>query len=62
MNYTFVALAENKPGVMNRVASLFRRRNFNIEFHHRWTYGKSEYIAYHRCGGLSQWRYRCASH
>src|SRR4026208_348165 len=31
MNYTFVALAENKPGVMNRVASLFRRRNFNIE-------------------------------
>ena len=29
--YTFVALAENKPGVMNRVASLFRRRNFNIE-------------------------------
>jgi acetolactate synthase-1/3 small subunit len=31
MNYTFVALAENKPGVLNRVASLFRRRNFNIE-------------------------------
>jgi acetolactate synthase I/III small subunit len=31
MNHTFVALAENKPGVLNRVASLFRRRNFNIE-------------------------------
>lgn len=30
MNYTFIALAENKPGVLNRVASLFRRRNFNI--------------------------------
>jgi acetolactate synthase-1/3 small subunit len=26
-----VALVENKPGVLNRVASLFRRRNFNIE-------------------------------
>jgi acetolactate synthase-1/3 small subunit len=31
MHYTFVALVENKPGVLNRVASLFRRRNFNIE-------------------------------
>jgi acetolactate synthase-1/3 small subunit len=31
MQYTFVALVENKPGVLNRVASLFRRRNFNIE-------------------------------
>src|SRR5512133_303658 len=31
MNYTFITLAENKPGVLNRVASLFRRRNFNIE-------------------------------
>ena len=31
MNYTFVALVENKPGVLDRVASLFRRRNFNIE-------------------------------
>lgn len=30
MNYTFIALAENKPGVLNRVTSLFRRRNFNI--------------------------------
>jgi acetolactate synthase-1/3 small subunit len=31
MHYTFIALVENKPGVLNRVASLFRRRNFNIE-------------------------------
>ncbi len=31
MNYIFVVLVENKPGVLNRVASLFRRRNFNIE-------------------------------
>ncbi|MFO3796896.1 MAG: acetolactate synthase small subunit [Anaerolineales bacterium] len=31
MRYTFVVLVENKPGVLNRVASLFRRRNFNIE-------------------------------
>ncbi|HXQ38880.1 MAG TPA: acetolactate synthase small subunit [Anaerolineales bacterium] len=31
MNHTFIALVENKPGVLNRIASLFRRRNFNIE-------------------------------
>lgn len=29
--HTLVALVENKPGVLNRVASLFRRRNYNIE-------------------------------
>jgi acetolactate synthase-1/3 small subunit len=29
--YTLVALMENKPGVLSRVASLFRRRNYNIE-------------------------------
>ncbi len=28
---TLAALVENKPGVLNRVASLFRRRNFNID-------------------------------
>jgi acetolactate synthase-1/3 small subunit len=28
---TFVVLVENKPGVLTRVASLFRRRAFNIE-------------------------------
>lgn len=27
---TFVVLVEDLPGVLNRVASLFRRRNFNI--------------------------------
>ncbi|HLV35259.1 MAG TPA: acetolactate synthase small subunit, partial [Spirillospora sp.] len=29
--HTLVALVENKPGVLNRIASLFRRRNFNID-------------------------------
>lgn len=29
--HTLVAMVENKPGVLNRVASLFRRRGFNIE-------------------------------
>ncbi|MCF7846101.1 MAG: acetolactate synthase small subunit [Candidatus Peribacteraceae bacterium] len=28
---TLVALVENKSGVLNRIASLFRRRRFNIE-------------------------------
>ncbi|MBI3362258.1 MAG: acetolactate synthase small subunit [Chloroflexi bacterium] len=31
MRHTLVALVEDKPGVLNRVASLFRRRAFNIE-------------------------------
>ena len=31
MQHTLVALMENKPGVLNRVSTLFRRRNFNIE-------------------------------
>jgi len=31
MKRTLVALVENKPGVLNRVTSLFRRRNFNID-------------------------------
>jgi acetolactate synthase-1/3 small subunit len=30
MKHTLVALVENKPGVLNRVVSLFRRRSFNI--------------------------------
>lgn len=30
MKHILVAKVENKPGVLNRVASLFRRRNFNI--------------------------------
>jgi acetolactate synthase-1/3 small subunit len=31
MKHTLVAHMENKPGVLNRVSSLFRRRNYNIE-------------------------------
>ena len=31
MKHTIVALVEDKPGVLNRMASLFRRRSFNIE-------------------------------
>ena len=31
MHHTLVALVEDKPGVLNRIASLFRRRAFNIE-------------------------------
>jgi acetolactate synthase I/III small subunit len=29
--HTLVALVEDRPGVLNRIASLFRRRGFNIE-------------------------------
>ncbi|MCU0496490.1 MAG: acetolactate synthase small subunit [Anaerolineae bacterium] len=29
--HTIVALVENKPGVLNRVVSMFRRRNFNLD-------------------------------
>jgi acetolactate synthase-1/3 small subunit len=31
MQHTLVALVEDKPGVLNRISSLFRRRAFNIE-------------------------------
>jgi len=31
MKHTVVAWMEDRPGVLTRVASLFRRRNFNIE-------------------------------
>lgn len=31
MQSTLVALVEDKPGVLTRVASLFRRRDYNIE-------------------------------
>ena len=29
--YTLTALMENRPGVLNRVVSLFRRRGFNLD-------------------------------
>ena len=29
--HTFAVYVDDKPGVLNRVASLFRRRAFNIE-------------------------------
>ena len=31
MQHTFVVYVEDKPGVLTRVSSLFRRRSFNIE-------------------------------
>lgn len=31
MQHTLVAIVEDRPGVLNRVASLFRRRAYNIE-------------------------------
>jgi acetolactate synthase-1/3 small subunit len=31
MRHTLIALVEDKPGVLNRMSSLFRRRGFNIE-------------------------------
>ncbi|MCX6013006.1 MAG: acetolactate synthase small subunit [Chloroflexi bacterium] len=31
IKHTIIALVEDKPGVLNRVSSLFRRRAFNIE-------------------------------
>ncbi len=31
MNRVLIALVEDKPGVLDRVAGLFRRRDFNIE-------------------------------
>ncbi|MBN1642149.1 MAG: acetolactate synthase small subunit [Anaerolineae bacterium] len=31
MKQTLIALVQDHPGVLDRVASLFRRRNFNIE-------------------------------
>ena len=31
MKQTLIAIVEDKPGVLNRITSLFRRRNFNID-------------------------------
>jgi acetolactate synthase-1/3 small subunit len=45
MNHTLVARVEDHPGVLNRVASLFRRRAFNIK---SLTVGGSEMPDYSR--------------
>ena len=45
MNHTLVARVEDHPGVLNRVASLFRRRAFNIR---SLTVGGSEMPDYSR--------------
>ena len=45
MRHTLVARVQDEPGVLNRVASLFRRRAFNIE---SLTVGQSETKNYSR--------------
>ena len=45
MRHTLVARVQDEPGVLNRVASLFRRRAFNIE---SLTVGQSETRDYSR--------------
>jgi len=45
MRHTLVARVQDEPGVLNRVASLFRRRAFNIE---SLTVGQSEEKDYSR--------------
>lgn len=45
VRHTFVIYVEDKPGVLNRVASLFRRRAFNIE---SLTVGHSETVGVSR--------------
>ena len=45
MLHTFVAYVEDRPGVLTRVASLFRRLNINI---HSLTVGRSERVGQSR--------------
>lgn len=45
MRHTIVALMQDKPGVLNRVASLFRRRGFNID---------SLAVGHSECPGISR--------
>ena len=45
MKHTLVALMEDRPGVLNRVSSLFRRRNYNIE---------SLSVGHSEAGGISR--------
>ena len=43
--HTIVALVQDKPGVLNHITSLFRRRGFNIE---SITVGRSETAGFSR--------------
>ena len=57
MKYTLVALMQDHPGVLDRVASLFRRRNFNIEslsVGHSETPGISRMTLVVNCDGEAQ--------
>jgi len=45
VQHTLIVLVEDKPGVLNRVASLFRRRAFNIE---------SLTVGHTECEGISR--------
>jgi acetolactate synthase-1/3 small subunit len=45
MKHTMIAWMEDTPGVLTRVASLFRRRNFNIE---------SLAVGHSECPGISR--------
>ena len=61
MLHTFVALVEDKPGVLTRVASLFRRLNINIS---SLTVGGSErpgHLAHDHRRGCAHRRPRIAS-
>jgi len=49
MQHTLIALVEDKPGVLNRVASLFRRRAFNIDSLTVGHTEKTRNIAYDHC-------------
>ena len=60
MLHTFVALVQDKPGVLTRVASLFRRLNINIGSLTVGESGARRYLAHdHRLRGAG---HRCASH
>ena len=51
MQHTLIALVEDKPGVLNRVASLFRRRAFQYRIAHRRAHRTARHLAHdHRHG------------